>query len=178
MRFVEEYLTDFNGTKAAIRAGYSPKGARFQASRLLANVDVQAELAQRARAIKAPEAMTLEDAVIELSKLARADTATYASWGPLGVQLEASERLPEGATAAVIEVTETISNSGRTVRFKLHDKRGALESLIKVRQWELEQAKQQALEERIAVLEGRIEELGIANHINGARTFYHEPQRR
>jgi hypothetical protein len=27
-RFVQEYLTDLNATQAAIRAGYSPRGAR------------------------------------------------------------------------------------------------------------------------------------------------------
>ena len=33
--FVEEYLKDFNGTQAAIRAGYSKNSARSTASRLL-----------------------------------------------------------------------------------------------------------------------------------------------
>ena len=40
-RFVEEYLIDLNARQAAIRAGYSPKTAQEQASRLLANVKVQ-----------------------------------------------------------------------------------------------------------------------------------------
>lgn len=40
-RFVEEYLIDLNATQAAIRAGYSAKTANEQASRLLANVNVQ-----------------------------------------------------------------------------------------------------------------------------------------
>jgi phage terminase small subunit len=42
--FVREYLVDFNATQAAIRAGYSPKTAQEQGSRLLSNVMVQAEL--------------------------------------------------------------------------------------------------------------------------------------
>lgn len=40
-QFCEEYLTDSNGTQAAIRAGYSPKTANEQAARLLANVSIQ-----------------------------------------------------------------------------------------------------------------------------------------
>ena len=40
--FVNEYLIDMNGTQAAIRAGYSPRTANEQASRLLANVNVKA----------------------------------------------------------------------------------------------------------------------------------------
>ena len=43
-RFVREYLTDFNGTQAVIRAGYSPRGASVQAVRLLGNAKVQAEI--------------------------------------------------------------------------------------------------------------------------------------
>lgn len=39
-RFCEEYLIDFNGTQAAIRAGYSVKTANEQAARLLANVSI------------------------------------------------------------------------------------------------------------------------------------------
>lgn len=34
-RFVEEYLVDFNGAQAAIRAGYSPKAAKETAYKLL-----------------------------------------------------------------------------------------------------------------------------------------------
>jgi len=36
-RFVDEYLIDMNGTKAAIRAGFAESGARIEATRLLAN---------------------------------------------------------------------------------------------------------------------------------------------
>ena len=38
--FVREYVVDFNGAQAAIRAGYSEKGARQQASHLLTNIDI------------------------------------------------------------------------------------------------------------------------------------------
>ncbi len=40
-RFVQEYLVDLNASEAAIRAGYSAKGAPVTASRLLRNVHVQ-----------------------------------------------------------------------------------------------------------------------------------------
>lgn len=43
-RFCEEYMIDLNATQAAIRAGYSPKTAREQAPRLLANVSIQIAL--------------------------------------------------------------------------------------------------------------------------------------
>lgn len=44
-RFVQEYLVDLNATQAAIRAGYSAKTAREQASRLLSNVNVMEAVA-------------------------------------------------------------------------------------------------------------------------------------
>jgi len=43
-RFVEEYLLDLNAKQAAIRAGYSPKTAEVQGSRLLSNAKVQRAL--------------------------------------------------------------------------------------------------------------------------------------
>ena len=41
-RFVREWLIDMNGTRAAIRAGYSAKSAANTASRLMKDPDVQA----------------------------------------------------------------------------------------------------------------------------------------
>jgi phage terminase small subunit len=40
-RFVSEYVIDYNGTQAAIRAGYSLKTANEQASQLLAKLSIQ-----------------------------------------------------------------------------------------------------------------------------------------
>ena len=48
-RFVEEFLIDLNATQAAVRAGYSKKTAKQQASRLLTNVDVAAAVAEAKR---------------------------------------------------------------------------------------------------------------------------------
>lgn len=45
--FVENYLLSFNGTKAAIAAGYSPKTARIQASVMLAKPNIKEEVDKR-----------------------------------------------------------------------------------------------------------------------------------
>ncbi len=47
VKFIQEYLKDFDGTNAAIRAGYSEHSARFIASRLLINPEVKKELDRR-----------------------------------------------------------------------------------------------------------------------------------
>lgn len=48
-RFIDEYLIDGNGTAAAIRAGYSKRSAKMQASRLMTNDVILAELNERRR---------------------------------------------------------------------------------------------------------------------------------
>lgn len=52
--FVNEYLIDLNATQAAIRAGYSPRTANEQASRLLAKDNISAAVAE-AQAKRAEE---------------------------------------------------------------------------------------------------------------------------
>ena len=54
--FVRQYLVDLNATQAAIRAGYSDKGASVQGTRLLAN----AKIAARVRELRAKRAEKLE----------------------------------------------------------------------------------------------------------------------
>lgn len=73
--FCREYLIDLNGKQAAIRAGYSPKTAEVQASRLLSNAKVQAysKTLMEARAEK-----TGIDAEWVLTRLAQDATADVA----------------------------------------------------------------------------------------------------
>lgn len=42
--FIDEYLVDLNATQAAIRAGYSERTAKSQASRLLTNVYIRTRI--------------------------------------------------------------------------------------------------------------------------------------
>ena len=46
-RFADEYLIDCNGTKAAIRAGYSRKTANEQAAKLMANRKIKAYISEK-----------------------------------------------------------------------------------------------------------------------------------
>ena len=75
-RFVTEYLVDLNATQAAIRAGYSPKPAQQQGSRLLTNVVVkQAIAAQHATQLKAVE-VRIEDVLRDVMAIAHTDLHT------------------------------------------------------------------------------------------------------
>lgn len=46
-RFADEYLVDCNGTKAAVRAGYSPKTANEQAAKLMANPKIHSYITEK-----------------------------------------------------------------------------------------------------------------------------------
>lgn len=74
-RFAEEYLLDLNGTKAAIRAGYSRHSAYSQASTLLMDPEVAA-LVARLQAERAARVQVQADFVLErLVQEAEADLA-------------------------------------------------------------------------------------------------------
>lgn len=124
-RFVDEYLIDLNATQAAIRAGYSVKAAPQEASRLLTNVKVKAAI-EAAMAARAERTEITQDTVLqELARIGFSDMRKFATWGPDGVRLVESEDLDDAARC-VAEVSQTVSKEGGSIKFKLHDKPGAL----------------------------------------------------
>ena len=75
-RFVTEYLIDLNATQAAIRAGYSPKTAQQQGSRLLTNAVVkQAIAAQHSRQLEVAD-VRIEDVLRDVMAIAHTDLHT------------------------------------------------------------------------------------------------------
>lgn len=68
--FVREYLIDLNATQAAIRAGYSVKAAKEQASRLLTNANVATAVE---KALSARSDRTLINADYVLNRLVEID---------------------------------------------------------------------------------------------------------
>ena len=77
-RFVTEYLVDLNATQAAIRAGYSPRAALQQGSRLLKNVEVQAAIAIQQTQQLASVEVRIEDVLRDLKAIAHTDLQTLA----------------------------------------------------------------------------------------------------
>lgn len=134
-RFAEEYLIDFNATRAAIRAGYSKKGADVAGVRLLGNASVQAEIQVGRDQMTERAQLTADRVLKELSSIAFSDPRSVASWGPDGMQLTPSGELTADQAAAIesIALTEPTgdSNGSRSVKFKMHNKLGALTALAK-----------------------------------------------
>ena len=76
-RFVVEYLKDFNATRAAIRAGYSPKTAASQGQRLLRSVVVIKAIGEdHTKLLKQTEAST-ERVLKELAAIAFPDPGQF-----------------------------------------------------------------------------------------------------
>lgn len=144
--FVSEYLVDLNGTQAAIRAGYSARTANRTASDLLSKPDIAAEIHDLFAAREKRLELKQDRVVLELLRLAMANMGDYVSWGtdvesddegrPTDhhsyVRIVPSEDLSQDQLAAVQEVSEVRRPDGTVeVKFKLHDKCGALNSLAK-----------------------------------------------
>lgn len=133
--FISEYLVDLNATQAAIRAGYSAKTARKQASRLLSNVDISQRITEKRQKQAANTGLSVERVLKEAMRLAFFDIRklTDSEGNPIPVhQLDAD-------TAAAIQGLELATErgpdkeSGPTIvrKYKIADKNSAIERLFK-----------------------------------------------
>jgi len=113
--FIEEHLTDFNATQAAIRAGYSERTARSQGHRLLTNVDISEEISRRVEEI----AMSADEVLLRLTEQARAEYGEYIG-ADSTVDLDAM--IADGKAHLIKSIKET--KYGRNVEF--HDVQAAL----------------------------------------------------
>jgi phage terminase small subunit len=80
--FVREYLVDFNGTQAAIRAGYSPQSANEQASSLLAKPNIKAAVAEKAANVAKKADISAEWVARELRRVYRLARKRKGMHGP------------------------------------------------------------------------------------------------
>lgn len=129
-RFVEEYLIDLNGTKAAIRAGYSKHTAGKQVARLLAHVGIKKAIDAGKVEISKRLRINQDEVVKELAKIGFADMKAFAKWGPGFVTLKRSDELEPEQSCVVSELVETVTKDGGSIRFKLHDKVKALTAIL------------------------------------------------
>jgi phage terminase small subunit len=110
-QFVAEYLIDLNATRAAERAGYSPKTAYSQGQRMLTNVEIrkaiQAAMDKRAHKLE----ITADRVLQEIAKLAFFDPAAFFEDDG---SLKRIQDLDEHTRMAIagIEVVELFEGSG------------------------------------------------------------------
>lgn len=130
-KFVEEYLVDLNATQAAIRAGYSAKTAKAIGSQNLTKVDVQAAIQELQQKHSKGTNITRERVLAELAKIAFSNMQEFADWSGGSMSLVDSKTLTPEQCACVSELAETTTQTGGSIRFKLHNKVDALEKLGK-----------------------------------------------
>ena len=126
--FANEYVVDFNGTQAAIRAGYSAKTAKAQASRLLTNVDVQKAVRKAIDRRDRRTEITQDRILQELGRIAFAQTPDVVSVKDGTVKVEDTDLLSEDQTAAIAEIAQ---NADGSLRVKMHSKTQALTLLAR-----------------------------------------------
>ena len=133
VRFVEEYLVDLNATQAAIRAGYSKKTAGRIGQENLQKPDILAAISKLQDEVSAETGITRERVLQEYAKMAFAEMGEYSTWGDEDFALIGSSDLSPDQRAAVQEVTRRVGAAGdETIKIKLHDKKGALDSIARV----------------------------------------------
>lgn len=109
-RFAAEYLIDLNAKQAAIRAGYSPKTAESQGSRLLSNAKVAKAIQDGKEARAARTEITQDRVLQELARLAFFDIRQlYHEDG----RLKAPHELDDDTAAAVAQLESIEEYAGR-----------------------------------------------------------------
>jgi phage terminase small subunit len=109
--FRDEYMLDLNSTQAAIRAGYSPKTAGIQGSRLLTNPNMRTAINRLKAERKQATGICAERVLVELATSAFLDPISLFDRDgcllPLADMPEAARR-----TIAGIEVVELFDGVG------------------------------------------------------------------
>lgn len=138
--FVEAYLLDPNGKKAAIAAGYAAGSAEVTAAKLLRVPKVAAELERRRKALSVKAGITPEMVLIELAKVGFGDIRQVIEWRSIERALFTETGEPADVAGVVVEIKDsaditaeaaaTISEISQakdgTIKVKMHDKLGAL----------------------------------------------------
>lgn len=133
-RFVDEYLIDLNATQAAIRAGYSEKGATVRGAELLANRKVAVAVAEAKNSRSERTKINADWLLRRLADEAEADiNDLYDDDGSLKPVKDWPEIWRKGLVAGVD--VEEIREDGRTIglvkKIKLSDRIKRLELIGK-----------------------------------------------
>jgi phage terminase small subunit len=129
--FIKAYLADPNATQAAIAAGYSEKSARSIGSENLTKPHIKEALELGFKKITEGFDVAAERVIQELARIAFVNMKDLADWNESGVRFKSSDDIGEDAAAAIVEVSETVTQHGGTLRIRQHDKVRALELLGK-----------------------------------------------
>lgn len=133
MRFCQEYVIDWNATRAAIAAGYSRKTAARIGSENLQKLDIESYIEEIQSDIARLAGVSALRNAQELAKIAYTNITDFKD-GWMGERQ--FEELDEDTKAALSEIQyierETKHGKEKVVKFKVHDKMRAIEILNKM----------------------------------------------
>lgn len=138
--FVDAYLIDPNGKKAAIAAGYAPGSAAIEATRLLKHAAVAAAIDRGQKLLAVKSGITPDMVIAELARIGFSDIRQVLEWRnrsealfndkgepvdvpTLELSIRESASIHPDAAAAIAEISQTKDGA---VKVKLYDKPGAL----------------------------------------------------
>jgi phage terminase small subunit len=148
-QFILEYAVDSNGAAAAIRAGYSAKGAKVAAARLLKKPAIKAAIeAKQAARLQAVETTTDLNAARVLEELRRLGLSDVGLLFDEHGRLKPLQDIP-------LEVRVCIA-SIKTTKKNLTAGDGAQEDVVEVKLWDKPKALQ-LLAQHFALLVNRVE---------------------
>ena len=128
-RFCEEYVIDWNASRAARAAGYSENEVAARAVSLLRNPRIKAQIAKIKDKLSELSGVTALRNIIELRKIAYGNAAQfYTDWDKMKPwnQLTADEK------AAISEIkTETMTRNGKGGKVIIKNKQVKLQDKIK-----------------------------------------------
>jgi phage terminase small subunit len=132
--FCNEYIVDFNGTQAAMRAGYTKANASSLAYQLLQKPLVQKKIQELFKLRAAAAGVTQERVVFEISRLAF--TSLRGAYNEDGSLKSLHQMDPDtAATISGIDTTEEKQEDGKVItvvrKVRRYDKIRALEMLAK-----------------------------------------------
>jgi phage terminase small subunit len=122
--FVHEYLIDLNGTKAAIRAGYSAKAAKVTACKLMKLPAVKRSIGTAMKKREDRLEITADKWLRELALIKFSDVTDYLERDPKtgATRAKRFEDFPPGSSRALESLEEITTVEGRRFKVKLHSK--------------------------------------------------------
>jgi phage terminase small subunit len=134
-RFVDEYLIDLNATQAAIRAGYSIKGASVRGTQLLAIARIKDAIEAKRARLQVRTEISTDKVLKEIARIAFADMRRAAKWSADEVIFTSSDEIDDDTAACISEINSTTTHGpgGKKVQMKVkfYDKMRAIEMLSK-----------------------------------------------
>ncbi|MEN6488632.1 MAG: terminase small subunit [Smithella sp.] len=134
--FLSEYLTDFNATQAAIRAGYSVKSANPISQKLLKNPEIQAGISQKI----AEKAMKSDEILQEIADIARGSMGDFLDISSMAFHVDLNRAKELGKLHLIKKIKQrTTLKQGKdgdeeeftNIEIELIDKLDALKTLAK-----------------------------------------------